>query len=37
LRGTFSTKINVRRNKDGLPIAVVNAPGQAHNVTAYLP
>ena len=34
-RGGFSSKINARTNKDGLPIAIVITPGQAHDVTAY--
>ena len=34
-RGGFSTKINARSNAEGLPIAIVITPGQAHDVTAY--
>jgi IS5 family transposase len=34
-RGGFSTKINARGNAEGLPIAIVITPGQAHDVTAY--
>src|SRR4051812_9662902 len=34
-RGGFSTKINARTNAEGLPIAIVITPGQAHDVTAY--
>ena len=34
-RGGFSTKINARTNAEGLPIAVVITPGQAHDVTAF--
>jgi hypothetical protein len=34
-RGGFSTKINARINAEGLPIGVVIATGQAHDVTAF--
>jgi transposase len=34
-RGGFSTKIHLRVNADGLPIAVVLTAGEAHDVTAY--
>jgi transposase len=34
-RGGFSTKLHVRVNADGNPIAVSVTPGQAHDVTAY--
>jgi transposase len=34
-RGGFSTKVHLRVNADGMPIAVEATPGQAHDVTAY--
>ncbi len=35
LQRWFSTKVRLRVNADGMPIAVEATPGQAHDVTAY--
>jgi hypothetical protein len=34
-RGGFSSKLHLRVNADGLPIAPVLTAGEAHDVTAY--
>ena len=34
-RGGFSTKIHARTNAEGLPIALLLTPGEAHDSTAF--
>jgi len=35
-RGGFSTKIHARTNAEGLPIALLLTPGEAHDSTAFI-
>ena len=35
MRGGFSTKIHARTNAEGLPIALLLTPGEAHDSTAF--
>jgi hypothetical protein len=34
-RGGFTTKIHARTNGEGLPVALLLTPGEAHNSTAF--
>ena len=35
-RGGFTTKIHARTNAEGLPIALILTPGEAHDSTAFI-